>query len=171
MKAIKSRAGKIFFAGVRYISLEKNIFPARAFTLVEVMIYIALFGMLVGGAVVSAYQVLSGGARNQRSIEIQEEGTFIHRKINWEVAQANTASVVSDTLVLEPGHVVFAEDAGRMTIARGASSVALPISSESVVLASTTFAVTPGVGGKPTSVRASFLVDDVPFAFVRYLRN
>jgi type II secretory pathway pseudopilin PulG len=55
----------------------------RGFTLIEVVLYIGLFGILVGGVIIAAYQLLEGGDRNQVNILIQEEGTFLNRKINW----------------------------------------------------------------------------------------
>ncbi len=143
----------------------------RGFTLVEVMIYIALFGVLVGGAVVSAYQVLAGGSRNQQAVEIQQEGTFVNRKINWEVAQANSAQVVGNKLVLEPGHVVFEEISGRLMITRGAGGTSYPLNSGALLLSTTTFSVVPGSSGGPTSVRADFFIKSVPFTFARYLRD
>ncbi len=148
-----------------------KVINARGFTLVETMIYIALFGVLIGGAVVSAYQVLSGGAHNQKAVEIQQEGTFINRKINWEIAQADTASVSGGALVLEPGHVVFAQSGAHMTIARGASGTPFPLSSDAFALANTAFVVTPGTAKKPTSVRVAFDLGQVPFVFARYLRD
>ena len=43
----------------------------------ETMIYIALFGILMSGAVIGAYNLLDGGSKNIISTRIQEEGTFI----------------------------------------------------------------------------------------------
>jgi len=171
MKVISLRGAKILFAGVPFISPEKSIFAPRGFTLIETIIYIALFGVLIGGAVASAYQVLEGGGRNQILIEVQQEGTFINRKINWEATNAETAEASLSSLILEPGHVVFAEVEGRMTISRGVGGTRLPISSEAFVISNTAFVVTSGAGGKPTSVHATFKVGDVPFVFSRYLRN
>ncbi len=43
------------------------------FTLVEVVIYIGLFGILMTGGIVATYQLLQGGAHNETAINIQEE--------------------------------------------------------------------------------------------------
>lgn len=136
----------------------------------ETMIYIALFSVLIGGAVVSAYHVLQGGSRNQQAVEVQQEGTFINRKVNWEIAKANSAQVVSGALVLEPGHVVVKESAGRVTLTR-ASGSEYPLNAESLTVSGTTFTVTGGTGGAPTSVRMNYSIKGTPFVLARYLRN
>jgi len=53
------------------------------FTLVEVLVYLGLFVILCGGAVVSAYNIVQISNRNQTKSMVQEEGNFIIAKINW----------------------------------------------------------------------------------------
>ena len=52
------------------------------FTLIEVLVYLALFGLIMSGAVVSAYQMFEASGRNQTRAMIQEEGDFIVAKID-----------------------------------------------------------------------------------------
>ena len=59
----------------------------------ETMVYIALFGIIMSGAVVGTYNLLEGGRRNIDSTKIEEEGTFLNRKINWALTSATGASV------------------------------------------------------------------------------
>jgi prepilin-type N-terminal cleavage/methylation domain-containing protein len=142
----------------------------RGFTLMETMIYIALFSVLIGGAVVSAYHVLQGGNRNQEAVEVQQEGTFINRKVNWEIAKADSAQIVSGALVLQPGNVVIKESSGRITLAR-AGGTEYPLNAEPLTISGTTFTVIPGTGGSPTSVRMNYTVKTTPFTLARYLRD
>ena len=56
----------------------------------ETLIYIALFGILIGGAVVSVYSIIEGNGRNQTKTVMQQEGDFMVGKINWALSGART---------------------------------------------------------------------------------
>src|SRR5262245_42467784 len=53
------------------------------FTLIEVLVYLALFTILVGGAVLAAYNVIESNGRNQTLAVLQQESNFLTGKINW----------------------------------------------------------------------------------------
>lgn len=55
----------------------------RGFTLIEVVIYIALFSLLLGTAFVTAYQLIFSGDDLTSTTVNLSEGNFIQRKINW----------------------------------------------------------------------------------------
>ena len=55
----------------------------RGLTLIEVVIYVALFSLLLGTAFVTAYQLILSGDELDDTIVILSEGNFIQRKINW----------------------------------------------------------------------------------------
>jgi prepilin-type N-terminal cleavage/methylation domain-containing protein len=63
------------------------------FTLIEVVIYLALFGIMFSGAVVASYSILESSGKNQTRAMMQEEGEFLLAKINWAVSNAQTATV------------------------------------------------------------------------------
>jgi type II secretory pathway pseudopilin PulG len=56
------------------------------FTLVEVLVYLGLFTILIGGAVAAAYNVIESSGRNQTMAILQQESTFITGKINWALS-------------------------------------------------------------------------------------
>jgi type II secretory pathway pseudopilin PulG len=66
--------------------MNKLIFKNKGFTLIETLIYLGLFGILIGGAVVAAYSLLEGNGRTQTRALIQEEGNFLIQKMNWALA-------------------------------------------------------------------------------------
>lgn len=149
----------------------------RGFTLLEVLIYIALFGVLMTGAVVSTFQLLQGGERHQARVATQEEGTFINRKINWALAGATSASVSGGNVlsVVRPdlgseSPLVFDGSTTTMTLKRGSGSSA-PLMGSGLALGNTVFVVTPASGGKPSSVHVSFEINGTPFTFGAYLRQ
>ncbi|GEM_PF-1066785 len=54
-----------------------------AFTLIEVVIYLALFSIVIGSAVSAVYYLLEENASTRARMILQEEGNFILAKINW----------------------------------------------------------------------------------------
>ena len=62
----------------------------RGFTLIEVVIYIALFSILIGGVVVSAYTILESNGRSQTERGLVQEGNFLLDKINWIMLDCQT---------------------------------------------------------------------------------
>lgn len=56
------------------------------FTLIEALVYLALFGILMSGAIIAAYNLFESGARNSAKIIIQSEGDFLLSKVNWALS-------------------------------------------------------------------------------------
>jgi hypothetical protein len=64
----------------------KNLKNNLGFTLIEVVVYLGLFAILMGGMVTAAYSVFESSDRDQTKIMIQEEGDFLIAKINWALS-------------------------------------------------------------------------------------
>ena len=63
---------------------------SKGFTLIETLIYIALFTILVGTAFATAYQLIQGtDILNTKTVN-QEEVNFVLRKINWALGDVST---------------------------------------------------------------------------------
>lgn len=75
----------------------KKISRQSGFTLVETMIYVALFAIIMAGAIVSIYGIIGSSARNQTKAMAEEEGSFLLGKIDWVltgvVIQSGTSSI------------------------------------------------------------------------------
>lgn len=85
------------------------------FTLIEVLVYLALFAILIGGAVAAAYNVVEGSGRSQTRAMLQEEGDFLTAKISWALSGAQAInSPPADT----PGSILSVTkwDAGIGTV-------------------------------------------------------
>lgn len=123
---------------MRYTNTQRGV------TLIETMVYIALFSIIIGGSVVAAYQVLESSGRSQTRAMLQEEGDFLIGKINWALSgvqsgtptgqnctESNTLSVSKwDTSI---GVIVMNETSGNMNITYGGNPpVALNNSNVSV---------------------------------------
>jgi prepilin-type N-terminal cleavage/methylation domain-containing protein len=155
-----------------YIHIQKG------FTLVEVLIYIVLFGLLMTGAVVSAYQLLQSGEHQSIGVAAQQEGTFINRKLAWALAPATAVSVSGGNVLsitrtdLPSGQspLVFDGSGTRMTLKRG-SGAALPLSSDGLELSNVSFSTTPPANGLPEAVRVSYTLGGKDFTYAMYLRQ
>jgi prepilin-type N-terminal cleavage/methylation domain-containing protein len=65
----------------------------RGFTLIETMVYLALYAIIVTGALAAAYSIFESSARNQAQAMVQEEGSYLIGKVDWTVT--NVTSIQS----------------------------------------------------------------------------
>jgi prepilin-type N-terminal cleavage/methylation domain-containing protein len=63
------------------------------FTLIEVIVYLALFAIILGGAIVAAFNIIETSGKNYSRAIMQEEGEFLLAKINWAVSNAENVQV------------------------------------------------------------------------------
>lgn len=144
----------------------------------ETMIYIALFALLMSGAVIGAYNLLEGSDRNVAATGIQEEGVFLNRKISWALSGATDATVSgggSTITITRPdlgaqSPLTITGDGTIVTIARGVG-VPVQLNSDRYHVSNLLFSYTAGVNGRPPSVSVNFLIEDKPFNFKTYLRE
>lgn len=64
----------------------------KGFTLVETLVYLALYAIIITGAVAGVYSIVESSAHNQTKALVQEEGNFLIGKIDWALANAKTIS-------------------------------------------------------------------------------
>ncbi len=147
------------------------------FTLMEMMIYIALFGIIITGAVVGTYNLLEGSDRNIKATGIQEEGTFLNRKISWALSDATAVSVSGGgkTLTITrpdlgtQSPLVISGTGIIINITRG-SGIAINLNSDRFQVTNINFIYTPSANGRPPSVQTTFQINGKSFNFRRYLR-
>src|SRR6185295_940153 len=72
----------------------------RGFTLIETLLYIALFALVMGGLAISIYGYFATVGRNQTKAMLQEEEQFLVGKINWATSGAKTESIAGTTLTV-----------------------------------------------------------------------
>jgi prepilin-type N-terminal cleavage/methylation domain-containing protein len=83
---------------LKKLKLKKK--SASGFTLIEVLLYLALFSIIMGGVLISVLNMVEGVGRTRGLIEIQQEGAFIQSKISWALTGAQ---IVSDPPIGTPG--------------------------------------------------------------------
>ena len=55
----------------------------RGFTLVEVIIYIALLAFLLGSGVAASFYIVDSAEKNKSDVNAEAEAHFFLRKIEW----------------------------------------------------------------------------------------
>src|SRR3989344_5005047 len=82
----------------------------KGFTLIETLIYIALFGVILTGVITAAYPLITGADRLSQRVTAESEAAFVLHKIAWTLSSASDVSVVGDVLTvtrLPSGTVTF----------------------------------------------------------------
>src|SRR3989344_366792 len=72
----------------------------EGFTLIEVVIYVALLGLFLSGAIGAAFALSESNARTIRNAHIQEEAAFISQKISWALTNATSVDIVANTIFI-----------------------------------------------------------------------
>lgn len=68
------------------------------FTLLETIIYLALFSVLMSGATVTVYQLLSSIDKDERTLKVLTESNFINQKLDWALSGKSEIEIIdSDT--------------------------------------------------------------------------
>jgi hypothetical protein len=136
-------------------------------TLIEAVVYLALFSILMGGGVVAAYSLYESTDRNQTKLLLQEEGDFLCAKIDWALSGVQS---VSSPLTGASASILTANkwDAAVGTVEINLSgsdiqmsrlgNTAIILNNSIVSVSDLVFAHSPGGAGGPESVRATFKV-------------
>ncbi len=129
---------------------------ARGFTLIETVVYLALFSIVMTGLVATAYGYFESTGRNETKAVLQEEKDFILGKINYALSGAQTISV--PTTGASGGTLIVAKyGGGTITVVSSSGNVlqdSLIINSSNVNISNLSFTHS----SSPESVAASFTI-------------
>lgn len=64
--------------------------PSRGFTLIEALVYLALYSLVMGGFLTALYAITESGERNRSIAILEEEGNFVLAKIEWQIARSRS---------------------------------------------------------------------------------
>lgn len=152
------------------------------FTLIEILVYVGLFSIVIGGLLLTAYNVISGSGRLHNKVFINEEAAFIIRKFDWALTGATAIPFISSTtlkitkpsLPVGDNPLTFSLASGMLMFARGVSS-SVPLNSASVKVNSLLFTELPPSGSRPKGINIQFQLANISetqdFNVTRYLRQ
>ncbi len=147
------------------IILNKN----SGFTLVETIIYIALFGIIMGGAVVTTYQLMIGSNDIGYRTEIDQEASFLLAKIDWALTGAKATAITvpgPTTLTITTPAITFELNGTNLTL-NGETLNSDSVKVEAVGT-SPVFEKIP-LGGQ-TLIKTTFTLDGRTYRATKYLR-
>jgi len=156
----------------------------KGFTLIEIIIYIALFTLLMGTAFVTAYQLIEGSNKLNVKTAIQQEGNFVVRKINWVITNLDPSVTpiiggslpCSQTLRIEKinfinNPVVVSRNSSNETLEIQEGLTVLPLTTNNVQVTCFQARIIPHVGTSPRGITATTTINGVDFVVTKYLRK
>ncbi|MBT9168079.1 MAG: hypothetical protein DDT19_01424 [Syntrophomonadaceae bacterium] len=149
------------------------------FTLIETIIYIALLGLIMTGAVAASYQILQGSSNLSNKATVQDEGSFVLRKVGWALSGASaipTPSGSTLTVSRYDGNTIdFRLNGTAIEMRESVTGLYEPITTPNVRVESLQFQI--GVTNpKSVTVIATIKTANgtdaaLPFTLTRYLRK
>lgn len=148
----------------------------RGFTLIEVIIYIALFSLLMGSAFIVAFQLIEGSGDISTKNTLQEEGNFVMRKFNWALTNVDPASPITPSAGNSSTLNVTKYDGNEIDIKLTGTKIEmresdngntfLPITTDNVEVSSLNFKYET-LGG----ITATAVIDGTTFTTTKYFRK
>lgn len=84
----------------RLFHVSCSMFHDEGFTLIETIIYLALFAIVIGGGLSAAYQIMESSAAGANYVVLEQEANFIFRKLHFALASSENFSISNNRLVV-----------------------------------------------------------------------
>ena len=138
------------------------------FTLIETLIYIALFGIILTGVITAAYPLITGADRLSQRVTAESEAAFVLHKIAWAlssepISPASPQVTGGNVLTIHfasGGSIAVAEAGGVITM----NGTALTASRAQFLNFSVTPPTIPAAGNAPHQLTVSFTADGESFS-------
>jgi hypothetical protein len=147
------------------------------FTLLELVIYMALSFLVLGGLLLTTYVVIDGSANIQNKAIVNDEGMFLTRKLDWALSGASAVSAPDPTILnitkpsLPAGEnpLVFTFTNGNVLFSRG-SAGPKPLNGANVSVSSTMVAYDADTKTARAVFTVTYLSASRTFETTRYIR-
>lgn len=146
----------------------------NGFTLIETIIYIALFGVLMASTLVTVYELLGSGEINKTALVIQTEETFINSKLRWAITGATAVAAPSgDELIVTPathlpfGQLIFYVEDEILYMKRDANPPEA-LTSTDLKVSNFLATITPATAVLPANIQIKYYLNQTPFIFEIY---
>lgn len=153
----------------------------RGFTLIEVIVYLAVLTFLIGSGVSAAYYIIDSSEKNKSDINIEAEAYFLLRKIEWAMTYADltnpinspASGTIGNSLSVNKtgtGIVVIDAPSSRARISI-AGAPAIEITNDRVKIENLQFNYIAAMGTKPGAIKATFTINGRNYETTKYLRK
>src|SRR3989344_9080192 len=151
----------------------------KGFTLIETIIYIALLGVIMSGALVTSYQLIESSSSAETKTTIQGEINFVLRKIDWALTGLQTITTpvagYSDTLAVtkyDGTNIAIRLASGKIEISEsGVGGTYLPLTTDNVTVCILQFLYIPPSSAGPAGITASTTINGFVASTTKYLRK
>ena len=153
----------------------------KGFTLIEVLIYIVLFSILMGGGFITAYQMIDGSRKLSAKDTLQEEGNFIMRKISWALTSVDPTVATIPSAGTSPNLRVRKYDGNQIDVQLNGTKIEMkqsingstfrPITTDNVSVSSLQFTYITPVGLEPAGITAAAVINGINFTITKYMRK
>jgi len=158
------------------------------FTLIEAIIYIALFGVLMSSGFVIAFELIKTGDTLAHKAVVQDETSFVLRKINWALTGTTTgvtilllpsaATPFSNSLVITKANpalaqitIRFNQASSSIEMQEGSAGAFMPLTTSNVKISTLQFRYEQGVNGAPGGVIATTTINGIIATTTEYFRK
>lgn len=143
----------------------------RGFTLIEMIIYVALFSIMIGGVAITVYNLIQNATSTSTKVVTQEEINFVLKKLDWALTGADSTTIdVSPTDELEftndniGSDFAFDLDSSRIRITEDGDTDFL--TTENVEVESLEFSYDAAT----KIISVEFVIDGITANFSKYLK-
>lgn len=170
--------------------MDNKIKNSKGFTLIELIMYIALFSIITTGAFITVYQLLESSDRLSKQSMVQSEANFVLRKIDWalEGLSTTTSDVLSpatfypyqksSTLSIKKYYMgekmdVLIQYNGttQKIMFKEKTNTSAPITSDNIHVSKLEFQYIPGIGSSPPGIAATFIINEKTFMLTKYIKK
>ena len=157
----------------------------KGFSLIEVIIYIALFSILITAVLATAFDIIESTQSLNSKTQIHEELNFALRKIKWALGGASNITTPSAlnpytsslSLTKYDGEIVdICLDASKIKIREGGgvgpcfSNEYRPLTTDNVKVTNIQFHYIAPSGGSPAGIEASTTINGLSVIVTKYIR-
>jgi len=153
----------------------------KGFTLIEMLIYIALFSIIMVGLISGIYLIIQNAGKTTFKVGASEEINFVLKKIDWALTNAskiNTpTSGSSATLSIDqydfadnPIVIRYNSDTGDVEFQTNGGTF-YPLTTKNVKVNSLSFTYIPSNSGSPEGIQAKLSINNMSDTIVKYLRK
>ena len=139
----------------------------KGFTLIEIIIYLALLTFIMGAGITAAYYVIDSSARGKLEVNTIAEAEFLMRKIDWAMTGASDVDAVNKIIYKNGSTIKFEVNSGQVRISIDAGTPS-ELTSSRVKITGFEFISIPSV---PKGIIASSTIDDKHFEITKYIRK
>ncbi len=155
----------------------------KGFTLIEVIVYVALFSILIGSAFAVTYQLFDSSNKLNSKNTTQEEANFVLRKLDWALSgiDPSTIPIIAGTacnqsLSVTKSDASLSPIAIRFNTVSGVNYIEIsehggayyPLTTSNVSISCLKFS---SISGSPSGITAIATIDGLDFTTTKYIRK